>query len=393
MQTVLILDGNQRSALAATRALGRQGVSIVVGGDTGTTLAGASKYCDASFRYPSPYEHADAFVSTIKAEAARRGIEIVFPMTEISTVNLLRARAQLSELRIVAGELDSYEALSDKWRLYEMTRELGVPSPETYLVGSAAEAARAGEKLGFPVVLKPRRSVMLWDGRWVSAPVSYARSSAELEQVIDQSPHFSRVPFLLQQYVEGEGQGVFALYQNGEPVTFFSHRRLRERPPSGGVSVLSESIEVAPHLRKHAQAVLDRAKWHGVAMVEFKIAREGTPYLIEVNARFWGSLQLAIDAGVDFPYMLYRLARGENIEGPQAYRVGIRSRWLLGDLDRLYLMYRRPAVGHVTMKEKCRALLRFLKLREHGTRYDVNRWDDLRPFLIELRRYVTRSAN
>lgn len=393
MQAVLILDGNQRSALAATRALGRQGVPIVVGGDTGTTLAGASKYCAASFRYPSPYEHADAFIATLREEVARRGVEIVFPMTEISTTHLLRARQQFSGVCIAAGELDSYEVLSDKWRLYELTGGLGVPTPETHLVWSVAEAARACEKLGFPVVLKARRSVMFCDGRWVSPPVSYARSSAELAHVIDQSPHFSRLPFLLQQYVEGEGGGVFALYQNGAPVTFFSHRRLRERPPSGGVSVLSESIEVAPYLRKYAQAVLDRAKWHGVAMVEFKITREGIPYLIEVNARFWGSLQLAIDAGVNFPYMLYRLARGEDIDGPQEYRVGVRSRWLLGDLDRLYLMYRLPSVGRVTLKERYRALVQFLKLRERGTRYDVNRWDDLRPFILELRKYVSRDAN
>jgi predicted ATP-grasp superfamily ATP-dependent carboligase len=393
LQTVLILDGNQRSALAATRALGRRSVSVVVGGDSRHTLAGASKYCTASFRYPSPYERADEFVATVLDEAARRGVEIIFPMTDISTTHLLRARGQLSGVRLASGELESYEALSDKWHLYELTGELGLPSPDTCLVRGLREAASASAKFGFPVVLKPRRSVMQCNGTWVSAPVSYARSLDELETIIGQSPFFSTSEFLLQQYVEGEGRGVFALYQNGAPVTFFSHRRLRERPPSGGVSVLCESTEVDPYQRTYAQAILDRVKWHGVAMVEFKIAREGTPYLMEVNARFWGSLQLAIDAGVDFPYMLYRLTRGETVVVPQAYLVGIRSRWLLGDLDRLYLMYRPRSAGHTTLGEKWRALLRFLKLYEKGTRYDVNRWDDIRPFLTELRKYVHWEAS
>jgi predicted ATP-grasp superfamily ATP-dependent carboligase len=392
MPKVLILDGNQRSALAATRALGRRSVPVVVAGDTRRTLAGASKYCVETFTYPSPYGQSDEFVATIRHEAARRGVETMFPMTDITTTRLLRARGQLGGVQIAAGGLESYEALSDKWRLYELAGQLGVPAPETYLVSSAGEAARAAEKLGFPVVLKPRGSVML-NGGWVAAPVSYARSFEELEKAINQGPHVSGSPRLVQQYVEGEGRGVFALYDHGRPVTFFSHRRLRERPPSGGVSVLSESIEVDAYQRKCAQAVLDRVKWHGVAMVEFKVTREGTPYLIEVNARFWGSLQLAIDAGVDFPYMLYQLTRGETVDPPPEYTIGIRSRWLLGDLDRLYLTWRSRSVGHVTLSDKCLALIRFLKLREKGTRYDVNRWDDLRPFIVELRKYLRPHAN
>ena len=85
------------------------------------------------------------------------------------------------------------------------------------------------------------------------------------------------------------------------PVAFFAHKRLRERPPWGGVSVLSESAEPDPRLKALARQLLDDACWHGVAMVEFKVAPDGTPYLMEINTRFWGSLQLAIDAGVDFP--------------------------------------------------------------------------------------------
>jgi hypothetical protein len=74
---------------------------------------------------------------------------------------------------------------------------------------------------------------------------------------------------------------------------------LREKPPSGGVSVLSESVQVNSKLGSLAQTLLENSNWHGVAMVEFKVATDGTPYLMEINTRFWGSLQLAIDAGVD----------------------------------------------------------------------------------------------
>ena len=73
-------------------------------------------------------------------------------------------------------------------------------------------------------------------------------------------------------------------------------------------------------------------------MLEYKQDhRSGVPFLMEVNGRFWGSLQLAVDAGVDFPYLCCQLALGQAPDVPASYTVGVRSRWLLGDLDHLLL--------------------------------------------------------
>jgi predicted ATP-grasp superfamily ATP-dependent carboligase len=69
-------------------------------------------------------------------------------------------------------------------------------------------------------------------------------------------------------------------------------------------------------------------------MVEFKVdPRDGTPKLMELNPRFWGSLQLAIVSGVDFPYLILRIARRESFESILHYKVGKHCRWLLlGDI-------------------------------------------------------------
>jgi predicted ATP-grasp superfamily ATP-dependent carboligase len=69
-------------------------------------------------------------------------------------------------------------------------------------------------------------------------------------------------------------------------------------------------------------------------MVEFKVdPRDGTPKLMEINPRFWGSLALAVAAGVNFPYLLLRMARGENFKPVEHYALGKKARWLLpGDL-------------------------------------------------------------
>jgi predicted ATP-grasp superfamily ATP-dependent carboligase len=74
--------------------------------------------------------------------------------------------------------------------------------------------------------------------------------------------------------------------------------------------------------------------WVGVAMAEFKVdPRDGRPKLLEVNPRFWGSLHHAIVCGVDFPWLLCRMAVDGDVDRVADYRVGVRSRSLLhGDL-------------------------------------------------------------
>ena len=122
-------------------------------------------------------------------------------------------------------------------------------------------------------------------------------------------------------------------------------------------------------------------------MVEFKEdTATGTPYLMEVNGRFWGSLQLGIDADVDFPEILVRLACGEAVEPPASYRPGIRSRWLWGELDHLMWILRAPwgyRRGNSDLPSRLGALSSFLVPWRPGDHLEVLRFSDPRPFFRE----------
>jgi predicted ATP-grasp superfamily ATP-dependent carboligase len=86
-------------------------------------------------------------------------------------------------------------------------------------------------------------------------------------------------------------------------------------------------------------------------MVEFKLdERSGVPYLTEINGRLWGSLQLAIDPGVDFPNLLVQCALGMKPEPVTAYRSGVKTRWEWGDVDHLLnvVLHRNDAFGYST---------------------------------------------
>ena len=139
----------------------------------------------------------------------------------------------------------------------------------------------------------------------------------------------------------------------------------------------------------YSRRILDSVGWCGVAMVEFKVSKQGIPYLMEVNARFWGSVQLAIDAGVDFPYLMAQSMKGGVPIQPRGYTVGIRNRWLLGDVDHLLLRLKYPERGMDQGTSRLQAVAAFLNPFISNTYYDVNRWEDMGPFLRELRQYIS----
>ena len=385
---VLVLDANQRSALAATRALGLSGADVVTADSTERTLAGASRHARHRLVYPCPYQTPDAFRARLPAIAGQAGVDVILPMTEVTTYLVAESRHEYGGIRMPLADIAAFETLSDKGKLFAAAARLGVPTPATLFVERAGDTLDLADSLGYPVVLKPYRSRILLPGRWLTTSVRIAASREEVSALVREDPAFANHPFLLQAYVEGEGQGVFTFYGEGHPLAFFAHRRIRERPPWGGVSVLSESVPVNEEMADIARKLLGTVEWSGAAMVEFKVSPDGTPYLMEINPRFWGSLQLAIDAGVDFPTLACRWATGQPVEPVSAYRHGQRLRWLLGDLDRLYLLLR---YGQEGLGQKARDALAFFNPGFPGTRYEVNRWGDLAPFWYELRRYLARS--
>ena len=384
MKRVLILDASQRSALAVTRSLGKQGINVFTAEESPTALASSSRFSIYHFTYPSPRLDPEHFIETLSKLVKEQHIDILLPMTELTTTLLLMHQASFPSAKIPFPDMSSVDALSNKCLLMRKAESLDIPIPRTWYADSTDNLTFNLDSLPYPIALKPGKSWLYHDGQWQRAAVQFASNSLDARHILDTYWAFKAHPFMIQKCVDGYGAGIFAIYDNGKPLALFAHRRLREKPPSGGVSVLSESIKVDPELGSYAQALLGNASWHGVAMVEFKIAPDGTPYLMEINTRFWGSLQLAIDSGIDFPYMLYKLTCSEQPAPVIDYRTGIKLRWLLGDLDNLYLTLRDK---QTSLREKIVSLVQFITPSPLTTHHEVNRINDIKPFFYELRQY------
>jgi predicted ATP-grasp superfamily ATP-dependent carboligase len=148
--------------------------------------------------------------------------------------------------------------------------------------------------------------------------------------------------------VGGEGRGVFLLAREGRIEVSFAHRRLREKPPWGGVSTLCEAADPEPVLVEYSARLMRALKWSGVAMVEFKWDPESrSAWLMEINGRFWGSMQLAVTSGIDFPWLLYQQAVLGFDSGSIEREGEVRLWWLLGDLDHFLIRLTRQGLSEL----------------------------------------------
>ena len=364
---VFITDGHWRKSLAAVRALGRNGVGITVGESTRLATAAFSKYCSKTVVYPSPLNSQEEFLDFLRKELSRHEYRMLLPMEDETFALLSRYHSEFSRLTylpIVSPEKLHFAQSKDK--VLQLAEKKGIPTPKTWYIGDVGKLDILKNNLSYPVVIKPKVS----SG---AVGIAYPKSPDDL---IDHymSVH-RRFPYpLIQELIPREGPGYgasFLIDEKGQVKASFVHKRLREYPVTGGASTLRESVR-HDDIRDMALTLLTAMDWFGVAMVEFKLdPRDNTPKLMEVNPRFWGSLSLAIEAGVNFPYLLYLMSRGQDFKPVEHYQVGKRCRWLLpGDILHFIYNPRRMSL-----------LPRFFHFWDGDTAYDILSLEDPLPTL------------
>jgi len=387
---ILVVDGANRSALAIVRTLGRKGHHVVVGEEFHPCLASVSRYCSDRFTYPSPKSNEDAFIGSLMNAIRSKGIRVVLPVTDITTLLISKQKKVVEEYcRVPFAAYDTLECARDKIRICGIAESLGIPVPETVVLERREDIDAVPDNI-IPCAVKAGKSRVQSRSGWVSRATEYADDREELSQILSEKGK-DDFPLIIQRRVNGPGVGVFYCYSAGKPVARFAHRRIREKPPSGGVSVLRESITLSSELKEYSDALLNYLNWQGVAMVEYKIDSEGgVPMLMEINGRFWGSLQLAIDAGVDFPNILIDSANNGETVAVETYKVGVKTRWLMGDIDSLLMVLfknRKNLAMSDAKFSRLSYLFSFLKPGGPLQHLEVLTAEDPRPGIHEIKHW------
>jgi predicted ATP-grasp superfamily ATP-dependent carboligase len=314
-----------RKTLCAARSLAGRGVAVTVGSDAFSGLAYHSRAVSRTLQYPHPKGGAREFVAALRDQLERCPQDAVIPTSGYTTYALSEYAAGLEGVaRTAVPEPASIAESQDKYRLWEICRELGIEVPNTLAASSAPGLAAAMEKIGYPCVVKMRRGSGASGLRIFRAPV---RQVAWLDDRRAPDLVYDYGQFVVQEQVPGVVHDVCALFCHGELRAALTQRRSRTYPAAAGIGVDCITTD-EPHLVERAAALMKRLRWHGPAQIEFITDESsGRVWLIEVNGRFWGGLALSVWAGVDFPWLTYRMAVDGDVPRQSGYRIGARYRW------------------------------------------------------------------
>jgi predicted ATP-grasp superfamily ATP-dependent carboligase len=351
---VLVTDVHYKNGLCAVRSLGRRGATVVAAAPRRLAAGAWSRFAAARIVYPAP-AHDEEFFSIINRAVERHAIDVILPMSLELVEVFARNRSRLPDhVQIPIADLDKFVVAADKAAAVALAKAVAVPTPSVF--------AHPDDVDRFPVVVKPRHG---------SGVVRYANGAEELAEAF--TPDST-----IQQYIAGTGYGFSALFDHGVEKAFFMHKRVREYPVTGGASTAAESF-YDERLRNQGLRLLRALGWHGVAMAEFKYdERDGEYKLIEINPKFWGSLDLPVAAGVDFPWLAARLALGHELPAMAEYELGLRFQWFFDDL--LHLLARPSSVGPFARDLANRSVRSDLELR------------DLRPAAVDVVRLAGAVA-
>jgi predicted ATP-grasp superfamily ATP-dependent carboligase len=328
MDRILVLDGDHKNALAIVRHLGKTKQYLIdVVSYSKASVAFFSKYAHQKFIIHNPKKDPDKYIADLIGLLQQNTYLTLLPVSYIS-YQLCAAHKDeiLQYTHLTIAQVEHINIASSKIETYQLAEKIGIPYPRMQVIQSVDEIEEV--ETNYPCVIKAPFEL----GKNM---VEYAADKDELvdkyKKLCLKNNFGSQLP-IIQKYIQGEGAGFFAFYKNGECKNYFIHRRIREYPVSGGASTCAESF-YDESILQNGKKILDYLKWEGVAMVEFKKDNSTGIYnLMEINAKFWGSLDLALLAGINFPQMLIDDALGMEIERNDFNRK-LRFQWILnGDL-------------------------------------------------------------
>lgn len=324
IKTVLLTNGQQRKTLAAVRSLGKRNIKVIVAEETRFNPSSFSKYCNKTLICPSARKEPEKYYSWLCRVISTYKCDVMFPMDDdVFEIVMKNSQELLKIISIVLPNIQSYLLACDKSNATKIAEKVGVPCPKTVHPKKLCDLLSLIQKMKFPLVIKPRVSSGSRGIRIVSNKEEFIKVYHEIHGVYE-------FP-IIQEYIGmGDRYDVCLIFDNANKLKAqFVQREIRHFPIDIGPSTMQESVE-APQVLEYALRIMKNLPWRGVVELEFIVDSRDNEYkFMEINPRFWGSLQMAITAGVDFPWMLYKLSLEGKVDEPFKYKTGCMCSWIL----------------------------------------------------------------
>ncbi|MBA3276153.1 MAG: hypothetical protein H0T72_10180 [Chloroflexia bacterium] len=365
------------AGLGAMRSLGRAGIPVK-GFDPDVGHVGFSSRYGAAAQCPHPVKEPDLLVEFL-LEQARQLDEpaILSPASDAFVLFMSRHREDLKDhFRFILPSPDVVEASVDKRKLYELAERAGLSYAATHYPDDMADVHRFKHDLEYPAYIKPYYS-HLWQIAFPGAGKGIKVFSAE-ELVAS----FERIfptgnQAMVQSIIAGPASNIRSvrvyIKQGGEVLAAFTNRKIRQFPTEFGRAVLAESIH-DPDLCEMGLRFFRDINYRGFGLIEFKRDdRDNVLKVTDLNPRWLKTVNLATDAGIDFPLLHYLDLAGRDPQPQMEFKAGVRWLDAIGDAASAWTLYR---AGELSPWSWARS---WGGVRSHA----VFARDDLKPFLKE----------
>jgi len=331
----------ERNVLAAIRSLGRKGHKLDIAYPVGKANSKRlylekllnSRYIRHISYIPDSLITPDSFIAHIIKLLRERDYDILMPFTSRTFPLISLHNKELKKYtKLICSDYQTYSKANDKEIIASIAKKLGLPVPKSICPSTIDELKEQISHLEFPVAVKARVNCGMQKG------LRYAHNMNEListyreishQQSIKGLKEFNRP--LIQEYIPGKIYDALYYYYNGGLIAYFTQCRKITSPLSGGPGVQNITIK-DKKLFDYGKMLLDALNWHGPAMVEVKLDPRDNQYkLLEINPKFWGTLDLSMKCGVNFPEIALDLALYGKLQDEEGYdfQEGLEYRWLV----------------------------------------------------------------
>lgn len=307
--SVLILDGEDDLALLAARCLGQiPGWKIHILSTTPSPPVRFSRY-QTSFEYFQPRNDQERF-EMIGNTLKRTQADIMFPVSE--AIRFASAHSddfnKIGKITLISDQA-TFEKAVDKWTLAEFLMEQHIPIPATIIYKGHDVSEEELQGLSFPVLLKPIHGA---NGRGIEKFLNIDDLRKYLNDIKETAGRY-----VIQSFIQGHDINCNVLCKNG---------KILAHTIEEGVFLRSRAFESAAGIKfiqseqayDTLQKVMSALNWNGVANVDLRYDEQDKQVkVLEINPGFWGSLQGALRAGVNFPHLACLAAMGVDFPHPE----------------------------------------------------------------------------
>ncbi len=314
--SVLIIDGESDFALFVARCLAQvPNLDLhVLSNEPWVPLRFSRRR--RTYRYRARENDDERQLNVMRRAVEQTGADVILPVDEPAVRFVSVHRQSVADMAALppVPELEAFETVVDKWSLAQLLRENGIPGPATILYTTGDEFERNLRDLQFPVLIKPTRARGGEGIRRFDTP-------SELLDALSDIAATSACQYVVQNFVRGYNVDCSVLCDDGRILAHTIQRGFVGGSQSFAASAGLDFIrhdQVFDTIARLVSAI----SFSGIAHVDLRYdSQEEQAKIIDVNARYWGSLIGSLVVGVNFPHLACLSALGVDFPLP-GYQLG-----------------------------------------------------------------------